>query len=251
MASFRSLAENKASPWHSSGNPPVVVTAPEPVRYGKYSMKSVVDRKTSKVSYRTEVVPHMKEPAKIGQDYWYGFSIYFPKAWTPDNIWEIVAQWHDVWDRDLGETSRNPILSFHAANDEISIHNIWDSRPLTPAEPKGKGHKYEGGAKLWQGPIDHDHWTDWVVHVKWSFKADGLMEIWRNGEKIVNRTGPNCFNDKKGPYFKMGIYKGWRDREKPEGKVSSRTIYHDEVRIAGPGGSYKAVSSPDAKPAKE
>lgn len=240
--------ENGKSPWYNSGNPPVVVSAPEPVRAGRYAMKSVLDRATSAVSYRTEVVPRTAS-ARIGQDHWYGFSIYFPKEWKPDNVWEIVAQWHDVWDRDLGETSRNPILSFGVVNDEMTIRNFWDSRPLTPLGPKG--HEYEGSATLWHGPILRDRWTDWVVHIKWSYQDDGLTEIWRNGEKIVHRKGPNCFNDQKGPYFKMGIYKGWRDRKTPEGKVSRRVLYHDEVRFAGPGGSYQAVSPPGASPARE
>jgi len=239
--------ENKKSPWYNSGNPPVVVTAPEPVRAGRYAMKSVLDRATSPISFRTEVVPRT-EAAKIGQDYWYGFSMYF-KDWKADNIWEIVAQWHDVWDRHLGETSRNPILSFGVTNDEIIIRNLWDAKPLTPLGPKG--HEYGGSVTLWQGPIDRDCWTDWVVHVQWSYTDDGLTEIWRNGEKIVHRKGPNCFNDEKGPYFKMGIYKGWRDRKAPEGKVGCRVIYHDEVRFAGPGGSYLAVSPPGTLPARE
>ena len=42
----------------------------------------------------------------------------------------------------------------------------------------------------------------------------------------------------------MGIYKGWRDRKKPEGKVGRRVIYHGEVRFAGPSGSYDDVTPP-------
>jgi hypothetical protein len=233
--------DNPKSPWNQSGNAPVVVTAPEPVRSGHCSMKSVLERKTSPVSYRTEVVPRGNHFARIGQEYWYGFSIYFTQEWIPDDIWEVVAQWHDFPDTELGETWRNPILSFSVVKDELVINNLWDSRQLTPVDSKGR-HQYEGSAKLWRGPMANERgrWTDWVVHMKWSHLGDGITEIWRNGEKITDRKGPNCFNDKIGPYFKMGIYKGWMDRETPQGTVGRRVIYHDEVRIAGPGGSFEA-----------
>ena len=42
----------------------------------------------------------------------------------------------------------------------------------------------------------------------------------------------------------MGIYKGWRSRTEPKGKVSRRVLYHDEVRFAGPNGKYADVTPP-------
>ena len=62
----------------------------------------------------------------------------------------------------------------------------------------------------------------------------------RTVTQVLNKTGPNCYNDKIMPYFKMGIYKSnWRD---DVGDVVERTVYHDEVRIAGKNGSYSAVA---------
>jgi len=243
--------QNATSPWYKSGNPPVVVTVPEPVRFGRYAMKSVLDRLNSPVYYRTEVVPDLDEDKlpKIGEEYWYGFSIYFPKEWVEDNVWEIVAQWHGRPDFDIGETWRNPIMAFHTEGANLRIVNKWDTQPNTQEANKKRGRKYDGDVVVWKGPIHKDQWTDWVVHVKWSYKDDGLLEIWKNGEQIVRRKGPNTFNDKEGPYFKMGIYKGWEDRKGLQGKVSRRIIYHDEVRFAGPCGSYKDVAPPGPRPA--
>ena len=242
--------ENAKSPWNASGNATEVVTAPEPVRYGQYAMKSVLERKTSRNSYRTAAVPRIKGGnATIGLDYWYGFSTYFTKEWTPDDIWELVAQWYPTVKGEGG--MRHPILAFYVAGDQLQINDNWDVQP-GPLPPR-KVHAAKAGdcVPLWEGPLDRERWTDWVVHVKWSYNDDGFMQVWRNGQKIIDRTGPNYFNDKKGPYLMLGVYKGWKDREEPKGMVDRRVMYYDEVRIAGPGGSYQAVSPPGTPPAKQ
>ena len=56
--------------------------------------------------------------------------------------------------------------------------------------------------------MERGAWTDWVFHVKWSYGPDGVLEVWKNSQKIVTKSGPNTFNDARGPYMKMGIYKG-------------------------------------------
>jgi hypothetical protein len=40
----------------------------------------------------------------------------------------------------------------------------------------------------------------------------------------------------------MGLYKGWKDPKRKSDKVSSRLLYHDEFRMAGPGGRYEDVA---------
>ena len=239
--------ENPESPWYLHGNSPEVVSAPEPVRHGRFAMKSVLDRAKSPVSYRTEVIPRVdnkRNHPRMGEDYWYGFSIYFPDDWVEDNVWEIVAQWHGVPDKHLGESSRNPVMAFHSDGATLKITNIWDAAPNTQEAQKSRKSRYGGGATLWEGPIRKGQWTDWVVHMKWSYTSDGLAEIWEDGRQVAKHKGPNTFNDRMTPYFKMGIYKGWRDRERPAGKVRQRVIYHDEVRFAGPAGSYDSVAPP-------
>ena len=81
-----------------------------------------------------------------------------------------------------------------------------------------------------------------MFRIKWSYKSDGILQVWKNGNLVVDQQNkPNCFNDAKMPYFKMGIYKGWRDSSST-GRVSKRVLFHDEFRMAGPGGSYDAVA---------
>ena len=80
-----------------------------------------------------------------------------------------------------------------------------------------------------------------MVHVLWSYGEDGVLQIWKDGELLVDRDGPNAFNDAEGPYFKMGIYKGWSNPD-TVGDVDSRLLYHDELRIGGPEAVYCDVA---------
>jgi len=222
------------SGWRISGNSPSVVSSP--VRAGKHAMKTVLDRYKSKVCYRTEV---SGPGSKVGEEYWYGFSIFLPKDYAADRVWEIVAQWHGSPDFKIGETWRNPVMALKTHGGRWSLLNRWDAKPNTYA---GGKRSYEGTMRWDFGPYRTGVWTDWVFHVKWSYKDDGFLQVWKDGKKILDRKGPNAFNDARGPYFKMGIYKGWRNSRVPCDAVSRRVLYHDEFRMAGAGASYRDVA---------
>ena len=60
---------------------------------------------------------------------------------------------------------------------------------------------------VYVGPMNKGNWTDWVVHAKWSFGADGVLEIWRDGNKVGTQTGPNNYKTEQPGFFKLGLYK--------------------------------------------
>jgi len=113
-----------------------------------------------------------------------------------------------------------------------------------PGSEVGK-RRYDGGKNYDLGAYERGRWTDWVVHVKWSYGKEGVLEIFKDGRLVVDQRGPNAFNDAKGPYFKMGLYKGWRRAEMASDVVSRRVLYHDEFRMAGAGGTYSDVAAGD------
>ena len=220
--------------WTVSGNAPGITS--KPVRGGKYAMKTALDRHKDKVAYRTEV---SGPGSNVGKENWYGFSIFLPVDYAVDNIWEIVAQWHGVPDFDKGEDWRNPVMALSTNGGKWGLVTRWDAKVNTF---EGGRRKY-GGTKTYDlGKYRRDVWTDWVVHVKWSYGVDGLLEVWRDGKNVVTQKGPNAFNDKKGPYFKMGLYKGWKDPKRDSDAVSKRLLYHDEFRMAGANGRYEDVA---------
>lgn len=220
--------------WRPSGNTPTVTD--HPTRAGARAMKTSLDRTADPIPYRTEV---SGPSAEVGKEYWYGFSIFLPDDYVPDGIWEIVAQWHGVPDFDIGEDWRNPVLALSTTNGRWGWVNRWDAKRNTFA---GGTREYGGTTHYDLGPYRTGVWTDWVVQVRWSYQADGILRVWKDGEKVIDQDGPNTFNDKDGPFFKMGLYKGWSDPNRPSDRVNRRTLYHDEFRMGTAQAGYNDVA---------
>ena len=217
--------------FNASGIPPVVTSSLS--RVGTYAMESTMDPGGT----RTEVTTGLN--VNVGEEYWYGFSIFLPDGFVVNNDWEMVAQWHGSPDWRLGEDWRNPVLSLYTSNPygaptakgEWSLNLKWDSKPNTFESGK---KVYDGLTAFELGSYDIGVWTDWVFHIKRSYESDGLLEVWKNGVKVLDYNGPNCYNDARGPYSKMGIYAGT--------VPYTRIVYHDEFRMADANSTYEDVA---------
>ena len=218
-----------------SGNCPTVSS--DYSRAGSFTMKSYLNVYTSSNPFRTEAGEEGRVAlqAKLGEERWYGFSVYLPAGYIPDGRQELVAQWHGG-NPGPGETIQNPIISLLTANGVWSVINKRDS----VVNESGVEHQWHYVDQYQTGV-----WADWVFHIKWSLQSDGLLEVWKDGVKVVTQYGPNTFKDSDKSYLKLGIYKsGWRGDPAIIDAVTKRTVYHDELRIAGPNGSLSAVSPP-------
>ncbi len=239
-------------------NVPVVQSTK--VRAGGHALKSTLKffngaGASSSLRERVEVRP--KTPAtEVGKEYWYGFSIYLPGAadgadnYVADKYWEIVAQWWAPYDS--SECCRNPPLTLRTSMDGVGGH--WYIGGKWSAKANNSNHDYDGTFSKDLGPYETGKWTDWVFRVKWSYLNDGILEVWKDGKQVLSRIDlPIGYNDLKGPFFKMGIYKGQWEKEPDDGStldaVSYRVIYHDEFRMADERGSYAAVAPGGEVPA--
>lgn len=208
-----------------------------PVRAGKYAVRFQLKRLDRIVSKSKRAELQMSGAGYAGQEFWYGLSVFIPNDWEEDSADEVVVQWNANHDKELGESpKRSPPLAIRIRKDYWFVTNRWDARAVTPPGNTAPG------AILWRGPYARGAWTDWVVHARWSYKPDGLLEIWKNGEKIVRKDGPNTYNDRYGLRFKIGIYKPkWNDPA-ARSDVLVRTVYHDEIRVGGRGADYLMVA---------
>jgi hypothetical protein len=178
----------------------------------------------------------------VGTENWYGLSIFVPAEWKQDTVrqdWQIVAQWHGIPDFDLGETWAPPPLAIWIDKNEWSIWNYWDPKPVTI----GGSPEPEGGREVvWRGALDRDQWTDWVIHARWAYTADGLLEIWKDGQLVATKHGPNVYNDRHSLYFMIGLYKWMWGIPGLAWSEPTRVIYVDDVRILAGAGSYGLVA---------
>jgi len=220
-----------------SGNCPEVTK--DLVMNSDYALKVELDIEKSDVSYRTEI--QEAGFANFDDTFWYSFNIYLPNDYVTDDIWELVAQWHGYPDFDLGETWRNPPLALTTTYGVWTIRNKWDSKENTFES----GEKVYDGDDAWDlGEYETGVWVSWVFQVKWSHKEDGILNVWKDGELVVSKNGPNTFNDAIAPYFKAGMYKGWHDSSVlDESNVTKRTLYFDDIIIKTDSSSASALVS--------
>jgi len=156
---------------------------------------------------------------------WYTLSIYPPSTYLPDPEPEIVTQWHNVPDVNLGEQSLSPSLGLFVQNGHWNVHVLWDTARVTK-----QGH-WMGSIGTDLGPVSLNTWTTWVFHIRFSYKNDGLVQIYKNGVKVYERKGPNDFNDAALPYWKVGIYKWvYRDHNPADHKRNQRVLFYSHIK---------------------
>ena len=153
-----------------------------------------------------------------GQSYWYGWSELIPKDWAPDPTWTLIAQWHAP-----GANVMQPLQLELSGSKWCWVNWIG---PLP-------GAKYN---VLFCEDFEHEkgQWVDWVVNVKWTNDNSGYIRIWKNGLKVVNRTGPTIYKD-FAPYWKVGLVYD-------AAKKVDHTIYIDELSMGNSSSSYAEVA---------
>ncbi|PTY02939.1 hypothetical protein DB346_07975 [Verrucomicrobia bacterium LW23] len=199
-----------------------VVTAPEPVRAGKYSMK--VSLRHDKV--RSEATSFRSPADGIAK---YGWSLYLPNEFDGMTQFSIVSQWH-TW-------GSGRVAIIHPPGPPTCIvisKNTW-SLLLRYQDPDNKEQYMATKKEFSFGDItaDKGKWTDFVMEVCWRGpkEGNGYLRLYKNGEKVVDYEGITYFDDAtSGPFFKMGVYKG---AGKWKGEEAGAVLYCDEFRMAG------------------
>lgn len=214
------------------------VVVDDPVRAGEHAMRFEWRRENSGES-NTSKKAHLwawRAP-DTSVERWWGFSMYLPgDGMQADSKGEILVQWHGVPDYHLGEGYRNPIMTIGQRNGNLVTSFKYDERPVTP-----DGWRDWDFTTTQLGPTPFDRWIDFVVRVRWGPTGGGLVEMWMDGRKVVDRHDVKVgFNDRFGPYAGFGIYKwpGTSDHER-------RVIYFDEIRQGDENAGFEDVAPGD------
>ena len=203
---------------------------------GNYSLRFELRKDDSLVANGKRAEIKLKAEASPNVERWYRFSYFLPDNYKNDSIPEILAQWHEIPDWDLGEDWRSPPLSLFTQNGQWKFLIMW-------ATDKVNTNKTISGRKMIDlGEYETGRWTEWIFHLYFAYKEDGLVQIWKNGELVVDYHGPNYYNDKSGPYFKVGIYKwDWKNPSK-ESTVTQRVFFIDDVRVGDDTFDFNKIS---------
>jgi hypothetical protein len=155
-------------------------------------------------------------PAATNVNRWYAFAIQFPcMDFEYDTDDEVLTQWHQGG----GAT---PALVIRTKKDSIYLRVM---------------------GKIWLnlGRIEKDVWRSYVFHVVHSSTATGLVQIWRDGQVILNRQGQNMYpvgSTYKMPNWKLGIYKsGWNDSETT--MTNRRVVLYDAIKMGNENATFE------------
>jgi hypothetical protein len=130
-----------------------------------------------------------------GRDQWWAHSTYFPN--------NFVIPPSD------GTRKFNLFFQYH--------HTGGTGQPNMAAEVMsgtngGLRLRIYGGAsvnteqkRVSLGPIQKNVWYDFVYHVKWSSRSDGIFDAWLNGRKVLTHRGPTLYAG-QGCYVKPSNY---------------------------------------------
>jgi len=188
-----------------------------PVRKGNYAIRVSLKPNDKSPKDRVELVLHSPPgESQPGDERYYSFSFLIPEEFQQGSEhFLILSQWH-------GNDSDLPPLTLNYQKGKLVV----------------KGNRDRG--IIWSGSVEKGKWFDMVFHVKWSMGEDGLLEVWKNGEQIVELHGKIC-NEKNVKNFKnsnifvkFGGYRG-------KNVKLTQMFYLDEYRI---GNSYEAVALP-------
>jgi hypothetical protein len=188
-------------------------------------------------SKRAEVT--LKPEDKVEVERWVGFSVMFPTSFIPDPEPESIQQWHDLPDLDEGGVWRSPPFALYTKNGRLYLDIKWSSQRLTSNATLSGGKTYDLGV------YSTGVWTDLVYHIKFSWNNDGLIDFWNNGKKILTINGPNAYNDKRGNYFKLGIYKWmWApvNATTSHSNTTKRVVYYSNLRVGNELATYNDVA---------
>jgi len=200
---------------------------------------------------RTEIqVSKRENPARIGEDIWYGWSFYNASipSFTKENSLRLVfGQW-------TVSGAQRPIFRFIQLGEGEGDFENCDARfcPETVASRGDLVVQLDGIAKaerwgdaqnngyicrLFDMADQRGRWVDLTLNTNFSQGPDGYLRIWVNGDLACNYSGPvvnaASANDGGQPRDRRGIFSSWDKRWRKatdNARKPALIVYYDEFR---------------------
>lgn len=164
------------------------------------------------------------------EDYWVGISVFVPDTYEMSSVSSpSIVQFVTSLGTGVPDRPAKPTFSLRIKNGKFEFGQKYES-----LESRGAGVVIE------RTGIRTGQWTDWVFHLRWSDHGCdedrprcGLLEVWKEGEKLFTKRGQNIHTQRSdfGMHMKFGIYEHWENLEQGQ-RIPDREIRFDAIRIA-------------------
>jgi len=170
--------------------------------------------------------------------YWLGFDHKIPSDWENRKLvlWQTHAGDESAMDSCDTLNSPSPQLALRAGVDGKLVFGVRYvvERCYTNQRSQLKYKEFP------LGNITKGKWVNYVVYMHLSHTNAGRITIWKDGDIVLEHSGPNFYNDTNrtllhqlGQYFSSGM----------NGSNKPSTLYLDNVKMATGTDAYSLVSS--------
>lgn len=165
---------------------------------------------------RSEVVIVKESQGLITKNTWYSFAVYFPAdSFVLDHSHDVISQW-------IKDGSPTRLLT----EDDRFLLDVGNM----------KGNKEQ----IFIDDVTKNTWHQFVFHFIHSPGSDGLIQVWHNGKRKINRLGGNMYLEDL-PKWKIGIKKSaYEVPGTADSKV--RVVFFDNVKVTDENGSYDELA---------
>lgn len=183
---------------------------------GQHSLRVIVQEgdhrlfgKSGQSTERSEL--NERHRHKVGQDVWYAFRVYVPEDFPIQDTRLVMGQWKQtaifLWKKHSPAVAQR----FRNGRFQITINN-----------DAGREYLYEDGTA--DDPALVGEWTSFVYHIRFDKGDNGRLEVWMNGEQIIDYSGQIGYKDDLNTsYFRLGLYR--------DTMAEPMTVYYDDVRV--------------------
>ena len=224
--------------WRPSGND-TTVSQSQFVRAGQCAAHMSVGP-SDRVTFRTEI----DGPGQFyyGREYCMSFStMYRDWSGTPPS-WTTMFQTHSIpgvnpatgqVDWANCSSGRNSITLATTNGNQVGLYVIKNQRVVSGASAMAQN--------VWGTPLQFNQWMDWTIRYKPSPNNDGIIEVWKDGQKIYQQFGPTvdmqdtCARPLTPQnYLKIGVYK--------ENTPNTVNLYYDNFRLSEGANACTSIS---------
>ncbi len=129
---------------------------------------------------RNELEAPPNEPE--GSERWYHWQVLWPQSYPTEDTWQLFTQFHHTG------ASGSPPVEFYVKGEQVCLR--------------------VQGIDRWSAPLVRGAWHDFVFHVRWSPAVNhGFVELWYDGEQVLDRLDAATMYEGEGVYLKQGLYR--------------------------------------------
>ena len=172
------------------------ITSPTRTGHGAIEISVFPSAKTEiggdgQLTERAELreAPHVR--LRMGVESWYAFSFFFPSDFPIVDTRLVIARWKQSFKEPSKD--RSPMVSLRYMGGKLRVDVARD----------------RGKRKVFTKELDlRNRWVDMVFHIIPKTNKDGILQVWKDGNQIVDYQGPLGFKDDEDEiYFKLGLYR--------------------------------------------